>query len=404
MKPATTHCQACHATTLRPFYAVERIPVHSCLLMESRTEALAYPQRDLDLAFCETCGFIQNRRFDASVHEYSTRYEETQAYSPRFQQFLDDHITRLIEDWDLHGKTVLEIGCGKGEWLVRMSELGGGRGIGIDPGYRPERTTSHAVERLEFIQDFYGEKYAHLQADVVACRHTLEHIAPVHDFVSLVRKTIGERLDTIVFFELPDVLRVLREQAFQDLYYEHCSYFTLGSLLRLFRRCGFDPLDAWTDYDEQYLMLVAKPREAGAPVPEPFVAENDLALVARELERFEKVLPDHLEAWRETHTRAEANAERVVLWGSGSKAVAYLTTLGLRATEGDDEDNSLRYVVDINPHKHGKFLAGTGHEIVAPEFLKSYRPQRVIVMNPIYVDEIGAQCKELGVEAELIAI
>jgi hypothetical protein len=29
-----------------------------------------------------------------------------------------------------------------------------------------------------------------------------------------------------VLFELPDVLRVLEEVAFWDVYYEHCSYFT----------------------------------------------------------------------------------------------------------------------------------------------------------------------------------
>lgn len=395
-------CQACGSQALRSFYRVDAIPVHSCLLMESQQEALDYPRRDLELAICEDCGFIQNRRFDTGVHEYSTRYEETQAYSPRFQRFLDDHITRILDDWDLRGKTVLEIGCGKGEWLVRFAELGGGRGIGIDPGYRPERTTSDAKERLEFIQDFYGEKYAELQAEVVACRHTLEHIAPVQDFVSLVRRTIGDRHDTVLFFELPDVLRVLREQAFQDLYYEHCSYFTLGSLTRLFRRCGFEPLECWTDYDEQYLMLIAKPVAAGSTASKPFIAENDLGVTMDALAHFERELPKRLAAWRETHERARATGEKIALWGSGSKAVAYLTTLGLRAD--DEAQSEMHAVVDINPHKHGKFLAGTGHEIVAPEALQSSPPDRVVVMNAIYEDEIRAQCRELGVQASFTSI
>ena len=45
----------------------------------------------------------------------------------------------------------------------------------------------------------------------------------------------------MVFFELPDTERVLTEAAFWDIYYEHCSYFTPGSLARLFRRTGFEP-------------------------------------------------------------------------------------------------------------------------------------------------------------------
>ena len=46
-----------------------------------------------------------------------------------------------------------------------------------------------------------------------------------------------------MFFELPDVMRELCEGAFWDLYYEHCTYFSCGSLARLFRATGFEVLD-----------------------------------------------------------------------------------------------------------------------------------------------------------------
>jgi len=31
-------------------------------------------------------------------------------------------------------------------------------------------------------------------------------------------------------------------------------------------------------------------------------------------------------------------------------------------------------VVDINPFREGKYMAGTGQEIVSPAFLKRYKP------------------------------
>jgi hypothetical protein len=61
-------------------------------------------------------------------------------------------------------------------------------------------------------------------------------------------------------------------------------------------------------------------------------------------------------------------------------------------------------VVDINPHKHGKYLAGTGHEIVSPDFLKGYRPHHVIVMNAIYCDEISRDLDSMGVSATVTGI
>jgi hypothetical protein len=74
--------------------------------------------------------------------------------------------------------------------------------------------------------------------------------------------------------------------------------------------------------------------------------------------------------------------------------VAYLTNLGLR--------DEIEYAVDINPFKTGKFMAGTGQQIVAPEFLVDYKPDLVIAMNPIYLDEIRAKLDELGLAPELI--
>ena len=64
----------------------------------------------------------------------------------------------------------------------------------------------------------------------------------------------------------------------------------------------------------------------------------------------------------------------------------------------------MRAVVDINPHKHGKFLAGTGHEIVAPEALARIRPDCVVIMNRIYSDEIRADLERLGLRPEISAL
>jgi SAM-dependent methyltransferase len=377
-----------------PFYAVRDIPVHSCLLMPSRQEALDYPKGQLQLGFCPACGFIANVLFDPHLHEYSSRYEETQGFSPRFNAFAQSLAGRLIERYDLHGKDILEIGCGKGEFLVLLCQLGGNRGIGIDPSYIPKRLPDEAVTSISFIPDFYSEKYAHLTADFVCCRHTLEHIQPTAAFVRMVRRALGDRYETIVFFEVPDVSRVLQERAFWDIYYEHCSYFSLGSLARLFRACGFEVLDLAKDFDGQYLLIEARP-SPGTP-EQVLQTENDLEDLGRDVRRFQEACSRQLSQWQDRLQRLKAQHQRTVIWGSGSKAVAYLTTLGI--------SDEIAYVVDINPYKHGMFLAGTGHEIVPPMFLKDYRPDVVIVMNPIYSDEIRRDLDRMGVEAALIAV
>lgn len=387
-------CPNCGARGVTTFYAVENIPVHSCLLMPSRKAALEYPKGNLELGFCRACAFVFNALFDASVHEYSTRYEETQGFSATFNNFARSLAQDLIDKHDLRGKTILEIGCGKGEFLTLLCQLADNRGIGIDPGYIPERTEDKAASRIEFIQDFYSDKHADLAADFICCRHTLEHIAPTGEFMKTLRRTIGDQPNTTVFFELPDVYRVLREGAFWDIYYEHCTYFSLGSLARLFRHTGFNVTELETAYDDQYLLITALP--ADGPTSPRLDSENDLAAMTDAVTRFQKVGFAVTEKWRRRISDILSRGEKVVLWGSGSKGVAFLTTLGLT--------DQIQYVVDINPYRHNHFMPGSGQEIVSPEFLADYKPEHVIVMNPIYCREIQSDLDRIGVKASIHAV
>src|SRR5690606_37470610 len=128
----------------------------------------------------------------------------------------------------------------------------------FDPAFVPERLETSGRQRIEFGQDFYSEKYAHEKADFVCSKMTLEHIWDTGEFIGGVRTAIGNN-DSYVFFQVPEVTRILRDCAFEDIYYEHCSYFSPGSLARLFRRTQFNVLTVSTEYDGQYLTIEAKP-------------------------------------------------------------------------------------------------------------------------------------------------
>lgn len=395
MSNRIANCPACDSSSLELVATEDQIPTNSCLLLESRDEAEGYPRGDMALTYCQDCGFLFNADFDTKLSEYSARYEETQGYSPKFVEFARNLAQTWVDKYDLHGKNVLEIGCGSmGEFLQFMVDAGAGKGIGIDPALNVERIEHPNPEKFEWIPDFYSESYTHIQADAVVCRHTLEHISPVKDFMEMVRRSIGDRPDTIVLFELPDVKRVLDEVAFWDVYYEHCSYFSLGSLARLFRRTGFEVLHLELDYDDQYLLIEARPSSIPA-AGEPLPLEDDMDDLRAGVETYRDGYAKTLEHWGGEFSRLAAEGGRPVIWGAGSKGVSFLTNLGTDA---------IRYAVDINPTKHGFFMAGTGQEIVGPDFLADYDPALVVAMNPIYVNEIQADLDRLGVSARLTAV
>ena len=387
-------CPGCGSSNISIFYELRSVPVQSVRVVPTRETALDYARGNILLGFCQECGFIYNTTFDPVLLEYSSTYESTQAFSPTFNDFACRLADRLIGRYDLHNKVVLEIGCGNGEFLTLLCRLGGNRGVGFDPAYVSERSDSEAKERITFIKDYYSEKYAHYQADFVCCKMTLEHIQVTADFVGTVRRSIGDRTDTVVFFQVPNAERIFRDCSFEDIYYEHCSYFSVGSLSRLFRNCGFDVIQVETDYQGQYLMIEAKP--ANSRLFPPMSQEDDLEKLKGYVSSFRKRCRDKLSDWQARLQNIPTNGRRAVLWGSGSKGVAFLTSL--------EASDAIKYVVDINPYRQGTFMPGTGQEIVAPDFLLRYRPDIVVVMNAVYCQEIKGTLNRLGLAPELIAV
>jgi hypothetical protein len=324
---------------------------------------------------CSSCGFIFNEAWDPERTVYSDQYEETQGFSPTFNTFNRALAEELINGYNIRDKSVLEIGCGKGEFLTLLCELGDNRGVGYDPSFVPARQRSE--HDIRFVRAFFTKDTSEIAPDLLCCKMTLEHIGQTHQFLEAVR-SVANRTDSYTFFQVPDVQRILIEGAFWDVYYEHCSYFNAASLKHLFTLTGFAVQRIWTGYDDQYLMIVTTPvadrfhPAAGDP--------DNIAAIIRMSDSFAAKAVRSRAAWLRRLREWAATGQRTVLWGSGSKAVAFLTTLGIH--------DEVEHAVDINPYRVGKFLPGTGQRIVAPVFLRDHRPDNVIIMNPVYRDEV----------------
>lgn len=395
----TNHsCPNCETGTMNVFHELKMVPTNSCILLSTRDEALSYPKGNIALGFCDRCGFISNTAFDPKLTEYSGRYEETQGFSETFNKFHKMLAERLIKKYELTHKNIIEIGCGKGEFLVLLCELGPNKGVGFDPGFSEERINPESNKNITFIKDFYSEKYADYHGDFLCCKMTLEHISNTAEFIKTIRRSIAEHTDTTVFFQIPNAERIIKTCAFEDIFYEHCSYFTKASLSALFIHCGFDVLEVATEYDDQYLTIEAKPTQnpLGTNHCTSFNPIQDIADLQEDIVSFARQLGEKHSYWNgvlQTHLQLN---KKVVIWGSGSKAEAFLTGLNVGEEVG--------LVVDINPYKDGYYMAGTGHKIVLPSALTEYRPDTVIIMNEIYKAEITEALAELRLTPELLTL
>ncbi len=386
----TTRCPVCIRPGARSLLEMRGVPICCNVLWETRAEAEQAPVGEIQLKYCANCGHVFNAAFDPGLISYTEDYENSLHFSARFQAYADWLAKHLVETYDIRGRTVVDIGCGKGDFLATICAAGGNRGYGFDRSYSSERATHRKDLDLTFVRDFYSERHAALAADLICCRHVLEHLADPGALVQQVRTAAGRGRETIVYFEVPNGLYTLRDLGIWDLIYEHCSYFSPASLGSLLRNNGFQVLDVLDLYEGQYIGIVCRPgaaevRPGQAPAPTGDAAAHAAAFAAR----FRRKVKE----WQASLDLLRWQGRRTVVWGGGSKGVTFLNLLSTPLVE---------FMVDINPRKLGRHVAGTGQQVIAPEQLVEYRPDVVIVMNPVYRQEIRDKLDALGLSPELL--
>ena len=163
-------------------------------------------------------------------------------------------------------------------------------------------------------------------------------------------------------------------------------------MAKLFRLCNFEVTNLAKDYFDQYLLIEAKP--VNEPSSRIFDKEERVEETAKMVDLFSARCQDKLDAWKKQLQRIKDGKKKAIIWGSGSKCVAFMTTLKIK--------DEIQYIVDINPNRHGKFIPGVGKQIVSPNFLKDYKPEVIIIMNPVYLDEIRKMMETMSIKAEYL--
>lgn len=381
-------CPVCGSNSLSEFLLRERVPVHQNLLMRDQAAAMDIPRGDLALVACHDCGFIFNRAFDPRKIMYGEDYENTQACSPSFNEYLDGLVRHMILERNVRDCQVVEVGCGNGLFLRKLVtyEGAGNRAYGFDPSYTGP--ASELDGRLKFITRYYDSECADVAADVVICRHVIEHVPRPLSLLRDIKKALTHAPAARIFFETPCVEWILRNQVIWDFFYEHCSYFTARSLTTAFEAVGFEVESVTHVFAGQYLWL-----EARLPATKPVVRKEpgETAALAKAFARAEA---DLRRDWEQKIQSLAAN-EKVALWGAGAKGVTFANLI-------DSQRHWVDCIADLNPLKQGHYVPGTGHPIVSYQELDARGVKSAILMNPNYWQENLALLQAAHADVRLI--
>jgi SAM-dependent methyltransferase len=389
LAPASAACPLCGAGELRAVLELPGVPTQDGVLWRTETEALASPLGDIRLVLCERCSFVWNELHDPALVGFRG-YDVSLQHSPAFRDFVAGLAERLIDRYELRGKTVLDIGSGRGHFLEEICARGGNRGIGVDPSIE-----SHRVESpdITFVGEAFGEDLLDLAADLYSCRHVVDILGDQRALVRLIGRAVDRAGGAAVaYLEVPNALATFEGLVVWNLVYEHKAWYVADSLAYLLAVEGFEVLEVAPCWQGEYLGIEAR-RPRSGPLRPVAAAESG---VATAVERFAASFDEVRGGWQARLDELRERGRRAAVWGAGARGVAFASLL--------DTADVVPYLVDVNPKRQGLYLPRSAHRVEAPEHLLADPPDLLIVSNPTYADEISAQARELGVGAELVVL
>jgi 2-polyprenyl-3-methyl-5-hydroxy-6-metoxy-1,4-benzoquinol methylase len=360
-----TKCPICQNDNLTCIYEIENAVCNDGFICKSVSNSKTITRGDIVLQYCNCCEFVVNGKFESAKVLYDDRYNNNQMLSSKFNEYIED-VIKHIRNFNFSGGRILEIGCGNGEFLKKISDaIDNAYCMGYDPSYT-ENENLAKYENIH-IKNEYFSGGGGVEYSFIIIRHILEHIENLNEFIAIVINSLEQ--NGILMVEVPDFNWILENKAYMDILYQHVNYFNNSSLTKLLKDNGLAVLETISAFEGQYLIVFAK------KVKEKIKIDMFVKEFKQYKNKWELLLRD--------------KRKRFAIWGALGKGVNFVDIV-------DKEHKNIVCAIDINPALQNGYLAGAAIPIIAPKDIEKFKITDIIVMNPNYKDEISDMIKEMN--------
>jgi SAM-dependent methyltransferase len=380
------NCPVCGSRKYRELWCIEKSPVLCNALFRSGAEARKAAMGGIELVQCHHCTHLFNTFFDPRKVVYTRDYNASLSCSPTYRSYAEKAAERLISQYDLRERQVIEIGCGDGYFADLLARNGQCR----IKGYEPAAAEIRRGPGVGIVARSFSATEPTEEVSCVVARHVFEHLAEPMSMLNTIHQAV--ETECLVHLEVPNGEFLLSGISLWDIIYEHVSSFTPVSLRYLLTAAGFDVLFLAASFGEQYLVVEARKAYKGPVCSAEVPVRHRHQLLARGGLFRDSAVAKTLKIETQIEKAAD-NGDIITLWGAGSKGIALLNFPGF--------SSNIQYVVDSNQSKWGKFVPGTGHQILSPTELQDKCVDLILLVNGLYFKEIEGELSRLGIQATL---
>ena len=314
-------------------------------------------ERGVDLAVCQCtgCGLIQ---LDGDPVPYYREVIRAAAFSQEMQDYRLKQFTYFIQQYSLTGKKVIEIGCGRGEYLALIQQSGVDA-YGLE--YAPASVEYCVQNSLQVACGFVGGCNQELDHAPFAAFFSLNFLEHLPDPNTVLRGIYHNLVDDAVgLVEVPNFDMIIRSQLFSEFINDHLFYFTKKTLTTLLEINGFEIIECNETWHDYIISATVRKRQ-----------KIDLSNFYACQKQLKQQFADYFEQFKN---------KKVAVWGAGHQALTILSLMNLVG--------KIKYVVDSATFKQGKYTPATHIPIVSPDTLITDPVDAIIIMAASYSDEV----------------
>jgi len=386
------NCRHCNTKLLFSFIDLNSAPPSNSFLSKKNMNKAEkwYP---LHVMVCSSCWLVQTEDFVQAKEMFSPEYAYFSSFSSSFLLHVKQYVEEMISRFSLDDRsTVLEVAANDGYLLQYVKE----KGIPCY-GIEPTKSTANAAQErgIEIIEEFFGGLLAdklvknNRKADLTIANNVLAHVPNINDFVGGFTKILKK--NGVATFENPHLLNLVEQKQFDTIYHEHFSYLSVTSVIEIFKTNGLTLFDVEEiTIHGGSLRYFAQRSDTGKRL----VTNNVRYLQEKE----NKAGMSNIDFYRGFQSEAEnikinflaflidqkLKGKIVAAYGAAAKGNTMLNFCGVT-------QDLIKFVVDKNPSKQGKFLPGSRIPIKDEKYIKEAKPDYVVILPWNLKNEIASQ-------------
>ena len=320
-----------------------------------------------NLVQCDKCGLVQIDDTSVVSESYYENYFMTTAFSKCLKKYEKELCNKFVSKFNLKGKRLFEIGSGEGQFLSLFKKQNI-EVIGIEPS---EAFLKVARDKgLNMLKEYFDENTSLEKEsyDAFVSRQVFEHLNEPNKVLRGVKKVLKE--GGVGMIEVPSFEKSIINKRYYDVFLDHPCYYTKKTLLYLLNKNGFEVIDIFSSFNGEYMVAF-------------FRKESSFSL-----EKFIKDFKEYKSDFTKELKKITSKSRKVIMFGAGGKGIALLNLCGV-------SDSQIKYIIDSDKFKQGKYTLGTHHFINNPEILfKDTDVDAIIISAMAYYNEIKKQLRE----------